>query len=69
NINLSLSQYVSNLTAHLPVMMRQDLELKLGLRKKRSNPTDRNLTLFITERVSFVDKVAHHFTKKFPFSF
>ncbi|CAK1943030.1 Replication endonuclease [Vibrio crassostreae] len=69
NINLSLSQYVSNLTAHLPVMMRQDLELKLGLRKKRSNPTDRNLTLFITERVSFVDNVAHHFTQKFPFGF
>ncbi|WP_210440065.1 replication endonuclease, partial [Vibrio crassostreae] len=47
----------------------QDLELKLGLRKKRGNPTDRNLTLFITERVSFVDKVAHHFTQKFPFGF
>ncbi|MEZ9004289.1 replication endonuclease, partial [Vibrio splendidus] len=69
NITLSLSQYVSNLTAHLPVMMRQDLELKLGLRKKRSNPTDRNLALFITERVSFVDNVVHHFTQKFPFGF
>ncbi|PMM76940.1 replication protein [Vibrio splendidus] len=69
NSNPSLTQYIANLTAHLPVMMRQDLELKLGLRKKRSNPTDHNLALFITERVNFVDNVAHHFTQKFPFSY
>ncbi|MEZ8241923.1 replication endonuclease, partial [Vibrio splendidus] len=69
NSNPSLTQYIANLTAHLPVMMRQDLELKLGLRKKRSNPTDHNLALFITERVNFVDNVVHHFTQKFPFGY
>ncbi|GAL24997.1 hypothetical protein JCM19239_5824 [Vibrio variabilis] len=41
-------------------MMRQDIDLKVGLRKKRSNPTDRNLALFAEERVRFVDKVMHH---------
>lgn len=69
NIGLMFGQSLSNLTAHLPVMFRQDIDLKVGLRKKRSNPTDRNLSLFAEERVSFADKVAHHFTRKFPFGF
>ncbi|MCG9628580.1 replication endonuclease [Vibrio mediterranei] len=69
NITLSVSQYVSNLTAHLPVMMRQDIDLKIGLRKKRRHATDRHLSLFAEERVRYVDKVAHHFVSKFPFGF
>ncbi len=67
DINLSLAQYVSNITAHLPIMMRQDIDLKVGLRKMRSNATDRNLAMFAEDRVRHVEKLAHHFTRLFPF--
>ncbi|MEF1257841.1 replication endonuclease, partial [Vibrio harveyi] len=67
-MGLSLAQYISNITAHLPVMMRRDIDLKVGRRKQRGNADDRNLAIFAHERVNFVDKVAHHFTRLFPFS-
>ncbi|MFA0401436.1 replication endonuclease [Vibrio splendidus] len=69
NVNQSFGQFVSNVTAHLPMMLRQDIDLKIGIRKKRDNPTDRNLSAFVKDRVSYVDKVAHHFSSKFPFGF
>ncbi|WP_017191175.1 replication endonuclease [Vibrio harveyi] len=67
NVGLMFGQSLLNLTAHLPVMFRQDIDLKVGARKKRSNPTDRNLAAFAKERIGFADKVVHHFTRKFPF--
>ncbi len=29
-MGLSLAQYISNITAHLPVMMRRDIDLKVN---------------------------------------
>lgn len=67
DVNLTLAQYVSNITAHLPVMMRSDVFLKVGLRKQRSNPSDRNLAVYAEDRVHHVEQLAHHFTRLFPF--
>lgn len=69
DITFSLSQYVSNVTAHLPILMRQDIDLKVGLRRARGNANDRNLSAFADDRVSYANKVMHHFSRKFPFGF
>ncbi len=66
-IDLSLAQYVSNVTAHLPIMMREDIDFKVGLRKLRSNASDRNLAVFAEDRARHAEKLAHHFTRLFPF--
>lgn len=67
SIDLSLAQYVSNVTAHLPIMMREDIDFKVGLRKLRSNASDRNLAVFAEDRARHAEKLAHHFTRLFPF--
>lgn len=67
DIDISLGQYTANATAHLPVMMRQDIDLKVGIRKGRNNASDRNLSLYVDECVRHAEKLAHHITRKFPF--
>ncbi|WP_394126953.1 replication endonuclease [Vibrio hepatarius] len=67
DVNLSLAQYVSNITAHLPIMMRQDIDFKVGRRKNRSNAIDRNLAVYVEDRVRHAEKLACHFTRLFPF--
>ncbi len=48
-------------------MMREDIDFKVGLRKLRSNASDRNLAVFAEDRARHAEKLAHHFTRLFPF--
>ncbi|GAB7221267.1 replication endonuclease [Vibrio owensii] len=64
----STAQYISNMTAHLPTIVRKDIDFKVGVRKRRAGANDRNIVSFAHDVVSKANKLVGHFVERFPFA-
>jgi len=64
----SFSQYITNMTAHLPKIVRKDIDFKVSARMRRAGATERGLALFAGDVKRNAEKHTKHIIDKYPFA-
>ncbi len=68
NVAPSFSQYITNMTAHLPKIVRKDIDFKVSARMRRAGATERGLALFAGDVKRNAERHTNYIIDKYPFA-